>query len=270
MPSGVAEPYPVRSGPRQSRASLPPSRRSSRTETLSRGQHSPASPVLRASPLPSRSKPALAGSRLARARHRQAFPGCLRSPWRAGWRRHPAGGDRSVVRSSNSIGVSSRWQPFPEWRRGGLRINLFKACSGFAHVTACTLAESTYAGLSGSLLFGPCAEALRPAHSPERSEAALSPASGQAKKRVDPARLGELIERFGYYACRGRQVFVGTQSPDFLDGAAPSEGCLLEKTDGFPTIRRAQGEDLPGSLLGEGERLGDLWRQRLFGDADRR
>ena len=43
-------------------------------------RHYPASPLLRASPPPCRPKLALAGSRLARARHRQGFPCCCCLP----------------------------------------------------------------------------------------------------------------------------------------------------------------------------------------------
>ena len=54
--------------------------RLSRTKAPSLRRHYPASSVLRASPPPCRPKLALAGFRLARARHRQGFPCCSYAP----------------------------------------------------------------------------------------------------------------------------------------------------------------------------------------------
>ena len=93
-PSGVSERYPKLLGSRQSSLSLPPSLRSSRTKAPSLRRHYPASPVLRASPPPCRPKLALTGFRLARARHRQGFPCCIRFPARACCRQYPGGDDR--------------------------------------------------------------------------------------------------------------------------------------------------------------------------------
>ena len=96
-PAGVSEPLPELIGSRQSPGSLSPFRHSSRPEAPSLRRHDPASPVLQASPPPCRPKLALAGSRLARARHRQGFPGCIRSPSRTCRRHYPGGDDRLRV-----------------------------------------------------------------------------------------------------------------------------------------------------------------------------
>ena len=96
-PAGISEPLPELVGSRQSPGSLSPFRRSSRPEAPSLRRHYPASPVLRASPPPCRPKLALAGSRWTRARHRQGFPCCIRSPSRTCRRHCPGGGDRLRV-----------------------------------------------------------------------------------------------------------------------------------------------------------------------------
>ena len=85
--------------------------RHSRTKAPSLRRHYPASSVLRASPPPCRPKLALAGFRLARARHRQGFPCCIHIPARACCRHYPGGDDRPV--SFAPTGGTGRWQPSP-------------------------------------------------------------------------------------------------------------------------------------------------------------
>ena len=77
-PSGVSEPKSGLIGSRQSPSFLPPSLRPSRTKAPSLRRH-------------------YAGSRWARAHHRQGFPCCIRPPARACRRHYPGGGDRCFV-----------------------------------------------------------------------------------------------------------------------------------------------------------------------------
>ncbi len=86
--------------------------RPSRTKAPSLRGHYPTSPVLRASPPPCRPELALAGFRLARARHRQGFPCCIHYPCACMLspvprRRRPA----ILVRAP--IGGTGRWQASP-------------------------------------------------------------------------------------------------------------------------------------------------------------
>lgn len=90
----------------------------------------------------------------------------------------------------------------------------------------------------------------------------------EPENQLYPALLGDLIEEFRDYARRGGQAFVSTHSPDFLNGAELSEVYWLEKADGFSSIRRAQDSELLRNLVGEGDHLGVLWKQRLFGAVD--
>ena len=93
-PSEVSEPLSGLIGSRQYPRSLSPFLRRSRIKAPSLRRHYPASSLLRAYPPPCRPKLALAGFRLARARHRQGFPCCIHSPARACCRHYPGGDDR--------------------------------------------------------------------------------------------------------------------------------------------------------------------------------
>lgn len=55
------------------------------------------------------------------------------------------------------------------------------------------------------------------------------------------------------------QIFVTTHQPYFVDALAPSEVWILEKTDGFSSIRRASDLELVRNLVDEGLPLGGLW-----------
>ena len=76
--------------------------------------------------------------------------------------------------------------------------------------------------------------------------------------------LLELVEEFRDYARRGGQVFVSTHSPFFLNGAGLDEVFWLAKENGFTEVRRASTDDRLRGLVEEGDKLGTLWRQRLF------
>jgi predicted ATPase len=90
----------------------------------------------------------------------------------------------------------------------------------------------------------------------------------EPENQLYPQLLLELSEEFRAYAEGGGQVFVSSHSPDFLNGAQLDEVFWLEKEDGFTTIHRARDVELLRNLVAEGDPLGALWKQRLFGKAD--
>ena len=90
----------------------------------------------------------------------------------------------------------------------------------------------------------------------------------EPENQIYPSLLGELIEEFRDYARRGGQAFVSTHSPDFLSGAELDEIYWLQKVDGFSLVRRGSDNPLLRGLFEEGDRPGELWRQRLFEGAD--
>ena len=95
------------------------------------------------------------GSRLMCARHRQGFPCCIHSPCAympspVPRRRRPACFVRPPL---DGIG---RWPLSPGPRRGILRVDVFEACSAFARVTPCTLAEPPDSGPFSPKCFSPC------------------------------------------------------------------------------------------------------------------
>jgi predicted ATPase len=79
--------------------------------------------------------------------------------------------------------------------------------------------------------------------------------------------LTELAEEFRAYATRGGQVLVSTHSPDFLNAAEIGEVFWLVKEDGYTRIERATANDQLVKYVSEGDQLGYLWRQGLFGGA---
>jgi predicted ATPase len=76
--------------------------------------------------------------------------------------------------------------------------------------------------------------------------------------------LWELAEEFSDYAYRGGQVFVTTQSPEFLNGVRLERIFFLEKEGGFTTICRGSDSALLKGLLEDGELAGVLWNRGLF------
>ena len=90
----------------------------------------------------------------------------------------------------------------------------------------------------------------------------------EPENQLYPTLLTELVEEFRSYATRGGQVFVSTHSPFFLNGAEIDEVFWLAKEDGFTTVHRASTDELLPGLAGEGDKLGTLWTQQLFGGAD--
>ena len=76
--------------------------------------------------------------------------------------------------------------------------------------------------------------------------------------------LGELAEEFRTYAQKGGQVFVSTNSPEFLNGIELSEVFCLVKEDGFSEVVRPRDSATLRDLVDGGEPPGHLWRRGLF------
>lgn len=90
----------------------------------------------------------------------------------------------------------------------------------------------------------------------------------EPENQLHPELLPLLAEEFAAYARRrGRdgQVFVTTHSPDFVNQVPLEALYWFEKRDGFSAVRRAKDEQNVRALVGEGDRLGELWRQHVFG-----
>ena len=79
--------------------------------------------------------------------------------------------------------------------------------------------------------------------------------------------LWELAEEFRTYAERGGQVFVSTNSPEFLDNVKLDEVFCLVKQNGFSRVVRPSDSDTLRDLVNGGEAPGRLWRQGLFEEA---
>jgi len=90
----------------------------------------------------------------------------------------------------------------------------------------------------------------------------------EPENQLYPKLLWELCEEFRSYAIRGGQVFVSTHSPDFLNAARVEEVFWLVKQDGYTLVRRAQDDGQVTSYMREGDQMGYLWEQGLFGEAD--
>ena len=83
-----------------------------------------------------------------------------------------------------------------------------------------------------------------------------------------PSLLGELAEEFRAYADRGKQVFVSTHSPDFLNAVELGEVFWLQKESGYTTIKRAQENKQLKIYMQDGARMGHLWTEGFFKGAD--
>lgn len=89
----------------------------------------------------------------------------------------------------------------------------------------------------------------------------------EPENQLYPGLLEELAEEFRDYAHRGGQVLISTHSPDFLNGVRLEEVFWLEKSDGYSMVHRASDDALLKALVDEGDQLGALWKQGLFGQA---
>ena len=93
----------------------------------------------------------------------------------------------------------------------------------------------------------------------------------EPENQLYPRLLPVLAEEFREYALKGGQVFVSTHSPDFLNAAGVDEVFWLERNDeGFTDIRRASDDPQIVDYMRDGDQMGYLWKQGLFGRADPR
>ncbi len=86
-----------------------------------------------------------------------------------------------------------------------------------------------------------------------------------------PSLLHELAEEFRDYARRGGQVFVSTNSPDFLNAVELDEVFWLTKgEDGFTRTHRARDDRQIRAYMEAGDPMGYLWKQGFFEGTDPR
>ncbi len=83
-----------------------------------------------------------------------------------------------------------------------------------------------------------------------------------------PSLLNELAEEFREYSQKGGQVFVSTHSPDFVDSLNIDEVFWLTKHKGISKIQRANDDEKIRKLFEEGDKLGNLWKQKYFKNSD--
>ena len=86
----------------------------------------------------------------------------------------------------------------------------------------------------------------------------------EPENHLYPHILYELADEFRVYARLGGQVFVSTQSRDFLNWTDLDSIVWLVKKDGFATARRVSHSELIRDLVAAGELPGALWRQSMF------
>ena len=90
----------------------------------------------------------------------------------------------------------------------------------------------------------------------------------EPENQLYPTLLEELAEEFRDYANRGGQVFVSTHSPDFLNAAQVEEVFWLEKKAGYSMVRRAKDDAQIVEYMKNGDKMGSLWKEGLFGRAN--
>ena len=90
----------------------------------------------------------------------------------------------------------------------------------------------------------------------------------EPENQLYPKLLPELAEEFREYADKGGQVFGSTHSPDFLNAVEVSEVFWLEKHKGFTSVKRASDDPQIVAYMGEGDKMGFLWKEGFFGQAD--
>jgi len=90
----------------------------------------------------------------------------------------------------------------------------------------------------------------------------------EPENQLYPTLLADLAEEFRSYATRGGQVFVSTHSPDFLNAVEVDEAFWLVKKDGYTEVLRTKDNAQIAAYMAEGDKLGYLWKQGLFGGAD--
>jgi predicted ATPase len=90
----------------------------------------------------------------------------------------------------------------------------------------------------------------------------------EPENQLYPNLMGELAEEFEAYARRGGQVFVSTHSPDFLNSVDPRSLFVLTKDEGVTRVRNVLEFSQIENLTAAGDKLGWLWRQKMFAGAD--
>jgi predicted ATPase len=90
----------------------------------------------------------------------------------------------------------------------------------------------------------------------------------EPENQLYPKLLNELAEEFRDYAYRGKQVFVSTHSPDFLDAVRLDEVFFLIKQNGYSTICRAHDDEQIRRMMDDGDKMGQLWREGYFEEVD--
>lgn len=90
----------------------------------------------------------------------------------------------------------------------------------------------------------------------------------EPENQLYPKLLEELAEEFRDYSNRGGQVFVSTHSPDFLNATRVEEVYWLSKNDGYTQVHRAIDDQQIVAYMSDGDRMGYLWKEGLFGGVD--
>lgn len=91
----------------------------------------------------------------------------------------------------------------------------------------------------------------------------------EPENQLYPSLLADLAEEFRSYATKGGQVFVSTHSPDFLNAVELDEAFWLVKAkDGYTDVKRARDDEQVAAYMGDGDKLGYLWKQGLFEGVD--
>ena len=90
----------------------------------------------------------------------------------------------------------------------------------------------------------------------------------EPENQLYPTLMSELAEEFRDYARRGGQVMVSTHSPDLLNAVRLEEVLWLVKKDGLSEIRRAQDDPQVTRYMGQGDKMGYLWKQGFFTGVD--
>lgn len=86
----------------------------------------------------------------------------------------------------------------------------------------------------------------------------------EPENQLYPSLLVELAEEFRDYANRGGQVFVSTHSPDFLNACQLDEVFWMSRPDGYARVHRAREDQQLTAYMGDGDKMGYLWKQGFF------
>jgi len=90
----------------------------------------------------------------------------------------------------------------------------------------------------------------------------------EPENQLYPGLLAELAEEFSSYAREGRQVFVSTHSPDFLNAVELGSVFWLVKKDGFAQVKRAKDDEQITAFMEAGDQMGYLWKEGFFEGAN--